>query len=267
MAVVLSALRFRPLTMAAALVGLVVLAGCGASGSSSTGTGTSATVRTTRQPPAPTPRPHRDRKRRPAADRPPRRLRRRPPRAAVSGRPQLSLADLRPEQHERHGQRHRPEDLRVTDTFPVGGLPQHVVPSYDLKTLWVTNDEGNSLTPIDPATGKPGKPVPVTDPYNLYFTPDGRYAIAVAERLQRLDFLDAALHEAPQLAARPLDGRGPHGLHGGRALPAGELRVRLEPGGRTSGTSGSSAPCRSRAARCRRTSSSRPTARPSTSPT
>ena len=79
----------------------------------------------------------------------------------------------------------------MTNTFSVGALPQHVVPSYDLKTLWVTNDEGNSLTPIDPATGKPGKPVPVTDPYNMYFTPDGRYAIVVAERLQRLDFRDA----------------------------------------------------------------------------
>jgi YVTN family beta-propeller protein len=83
-----------------------------------------------------------------------------------------------------------PRTYRVIDEFPVGALPQHVTPSYDLKTLWVDNDQGNSLTPIDPATGKPGKPVPVTDPYNLYFTPDGEYAIVVAERLQRLDFRD-----------------------------------------------------------------------------
>jgi DNA-binding beta-propeller fold protein YncE len=84
-----------------------------------------------------------------------------------------------------------PHSYRVIDEFSVGALPQHVTPSYDLKTLWVDNDEGNSLTPIDPATGKPGAPVPVADPYNLYFTPDGRYAIVVAERLQRLDFRDA----------------------------------------------------------------------------
>ena len=83
-----------------------------------------------------------------------------------------------------------PRTYRVIDTFPVGQLPQHVVPSYDLKTLWVNNDEGNSLTPIDPATGKPGRPVPVTDPYNLYFTPDGRYAIVVEERMQTLAFRD-----------------------------------------------------------------------------
>ena len=56
------------------------------------------------------------------------------------------------------------------------------------QTLYVDNDLGNSLTPIDPRTGRPGTPIPVEDPYNLYFTPDGRFAIVVAERLQRLDF-------------------------------------------------------------------------------
>ena len=84
-----------------------------------------------------------------------------------------------------------PEKGEVVDTFPVGGLPHHVTPSHDLKTLYVNNTQGNSLTPIDPRTGKKkGEPIPVDDPYNLYFTPDGRSAIVVAERLQRLDFRD-----------------------------------------------------------------------------
>jgi len=80
---------------------------------------------------------------------------------------------------------------KIIRHFSVGDLPQHVTPSWDLKTLWVTNDKGNSLTPIDPRTSRPGKPVPVTDPYNLYFTVDGRYAIVVAEAHDRLDFRDA----------------------------------------------------------------------------
>jgi YVTN family beta-propeller protein len=85
-----------------------------------------------------------------------------------------------------------PRTLRVVDHFAVGGLPQHVVPSWDLRTLYVTNDTGNSLTPLDPRTGSPaGATIPVDDPYNMYFTPDGRYAIVVAERLGRLDFRDA----------------------------------------------------------------------------
>jgi DNA-binding beta-propeller fold protein YncE len=78
--------------------------------------------------------------------------------------------------------------FKVVRHFAVGQLPQHVTPSYDLKTLYVLNDLGNSLTPIDPRTGAPGRAIPVDDPYNLYFTPDGRFAIVVAERLSRLDF-------------------------------------------------------------------------------
>ncbi len=77
---------------------------------------------------------------------------------------------------------------RVVGHFAVGALPQHVTPSWDLRTLWVTNDAGNSLTPIDPRTGRHGRRVPVLDPYNLYFTADGRRAIVVAEAHRELDF-------------------------------------------------------------------------------
>ena len=80
------------------------------------------------------------------------------------------------------------KSFTVVDHFAVGALPQHVTPSWDLRTLWVTNDRGNSLTPIHPRTGRRGRAVPVTDPYNLYFTADGRRAIVVAEALRRLDF-------------------------------------------------------------------------------
>jgi YVTN family beta-propeller protein len=87
-----------------------------------------------------------------------------------------------------------PATLKVVDRFPVGVNPQHVVPSWDLTTLWVTNNAEHrtdgTLTPIDPLTGKPGPAVAVDDPYNMYFTPDGRSAIVVAEALKRLDFRD-----------------------------------------------------------------------------
>ncbi|MGF1275218.1 YncE family protein [Acetobacter pasteurianus] len=87
-----------------------------------------------------------------------------------------------------------PATSKVVDRFPVGKSPQHVVPSWDLRTLWVTNNaEGTtngSLTPIDPRTAKPGPAVQVDDPYNMYFTPDGKSAIVVAEARKRLDFRD-----------------------------------------------------------------------------
>ncbi|MGI8800851.1 MAG: hypothetical protein ACR2KV_01580 [Solirubrobacteraceae bacterium] len=79
--------------------------------------------------------------------------------------------------------------FKIIRHFRVGRRPQHVTPSYDLKTLYVDSDLGNSLRPIDPKTGAPsGPPIPVADPYNLYFTPDGRFAITVAELRLRLDF-------------------------------------------------------------------------------
>jgi YVTN family beta-propeller protein len=87
-----------------------------------------------------------------------------------------------------------PATLQVVDTFKVGRNPQHVVPSWDLRTLWVANNaEGRtdgSMTPIDPLTGKPGAAIPVDDPYNVYWSPSGRHAIIVAEELKRLDFRD-----------------------------------------------------------------------------
>lgn len=87
-----------------------------------------------------------------------------------------------------------PATLKVVNKFRVGVNPQHVVPAWDLKTLWVANNAENtrhgSLTPIDPLTGKPGKAVKVDDPYNMYFTPDGKEAIVVAEAFKRLDLRD-----------------------------------------------------------------------------
>ena len=83
-----------------------------------------------------------------------------------------------------------PKTFKVLKTVRVGNQPQHVVPSWDLKTLWVNNDLGNSLTPINPRTGHFGKPVTVHDPYNLYFTPDGRSAIVMASADRRIVFRD-----------------------------------------------------------------------------
>jgi YVTN family beta-propeller protein len=83
-----------------------------------------------------------------------------------------------------------PATFKVIDHFKTGKVPHHIAPSWDMKSLYIDNTYGNTLTPIDPMTGKPGQPIPVEDPYNLYFTPDGTKAIVVAERFQRLDFRD-----------------------------------------------------------------------------
>jgi YVTN family beta-propeller protein len=101
-----------------------------------------------------------------------------------------------------------PATRKVVDHFPVGFLPQHVIPSWDLQTLWVANNgrrrSDGSLTQIDPKTGSPGSRIYVADPYNMYFTPDGKAAIVVAERLKRLDFRDP--HTMQLLQSLPTPG-------------------------------------------------------------
>jgi YVTN family beta-propeller protein len=83
-----------------------------------------------------------------------------------------------------------PTTYEIIGRFETGVVPQHVTPSWDMKSLYAGNIVSDTLTEIDPQTGEPSRTIPVTDPYNLYFTPDGRRAIVVAERYQRLDFRD-----------------------------------------------------------------------------
>ena len=149
-----------------------------------------------------------------------------------------------------------PHTYTIVDHFAVGALPQHVVPAWDLKTLYVTNDTGNSLTPIDPRTGKPGSPIPVDDPYNMYFTPDGRYAIVVAERLHRLDFRDAHTFQLHHSVPVPCSGVDHMDFSADEHVPDRQLRVLgAAREGRASPPSGSWArsTCPTAAAACRRT--------------
>ncbi len=101
-----------------------------------------------------------------------------------------------------------PATMQVINTFPTGAESQHVVPSWDMSTLYVVASGAGLITPIDPTTGQPGAAIPVDDPYNLYFTPDGSEAIVVAEGAQRLDFRDPhtfELHRSVQTGCAGLN--------------------------------------------------------------
>jgi YVTN family beta-propeller protein len=90
--------------------------------------------------------------------------------------------------------------MQVVRQLRTAENPQHVVPAYDMKTLYATNDRGNSLTPINPRTARRAGPdIPVVDPYNMYFTPDGKYAIVVSEARQRLYFRDPHTFKVRQI--------------------------------------------------------------------
>jgi YVTN family beta-propeller protein len=99
-----------------------------------------------------------------------------------------------------------PKTFKIVNHFAVGRQPQHVVPSYDLKTLWVLNDLGDTITKLDPANGNVGETLAVRDPYNMYFTPDGKFAIVVAERKRSLDFRDARTMQLAQSLKVPCKG-------------------------------------------------------------
>lgn len=83
-----------------------------------------------------------------------------------------------------------PATFKVVDRFPASREVQHVVPSYDMTTLYATDDVGNTITPIDPKTGAHRARIPIVDPYNMYFWPDGSVAVSVAEAQRTLVFYD-----------------------------------------------------------------------------
>ncbi|HEY4454334.1 MAG TPA: YncE family protein [Pseudonocardiaceae bacterium] len=96
-----------------------------------------------------------------------------------------------------------PATFQIVAKYPAGVELQHVVPAYDMKTLYATDDLGNKLVPFDPVSGLPGQPIPVTDPYNLYFTPDGQYAISVAEAHQELVWYDPHTWQQKDITPTP----------------------------------------------------------------
>lgn len=103
-----------------------------------------------------------------------------------------------------------PRTFTVIHTLRVGADPQHISPSWDMRHLYVGNVYSNSLTEIDPKTGRTGRTIHVPDPYNLYFTPDGTQAIDVAEGRDTLFFYNRRTWK-PQ-ASLSIPFRGPDHL-------------------------------------------------------
>lgn len=103
-----------------------------------------------------------------------------------------------------------PMAFKVVRTIRVGTEPQHITPSWDLRHLYVGNNYSNSLTELDPKTGRPDRTIPIPDPYNLYFTPDGKHAIIVAEGKDTLYFYDPVTWKPQGRLAIPY--RGPDHL-------------------------------------------------------
>jgi DNA-binding beta-propeller fold protein YncE len=79
---------------------------------------------------------------------------------------------------------------KIVRVIPAGYLSQHVVPAYNLRTLYTNSSAADQLMTISPRTGRRTGAIAMPRPYNLYFTPDGRTAVVMIEQYNTIRFAD-----------------------------------------------------------------------------
>jgi len=86
--------------------------------------------------------------------------------------------------------------------LPIGKAPHHLIPTPDERHLLIGNTSSNELVFLDPQSGEIQQRVPrIADPYQLRFSPDGRWFVANGNRLDRVDIYHYD-HEQFTLAAK-----------------------------------------------------------------
>jgi len=80
--------------------------------------------------------------------------------------------------------------LQVTATLPTYREPSHWALSPDRTKLYVADASGNALFIFDPRTMAPLGHLRIADPYQLGFTPDMKYLVVNALRLDHVDVYD-----------------------------------------------------------------------------
>lgn len=81
-----------------------------------------------------------------------------------------------------------PATYRVVRRIALGRRPRQVIPSWDLRTLWVSETGG--LVPVDARTGARGRRVGVAAVADLYFSLDGTAALVLDARHGRIEIRD-----------------------------------------------------------------------------
>ncbi|MGN6702214.1 MAG: cytochrome D1 domain-containing protein [Burkholderiaceae bacterium] len=78
--------------------------------------------------------------------------------------------------------------FQVINTFPVGKEPHHLMSTPDDKSLIVASATGNELVFLDPKSGTIQRRVKdISDPYQIGFSPDQKWFVSNALRLDRVD--------------------------------------------------------------------------------
>lgn len=81
---------------------------------------------------------------------------------------------------------------QVIATEPTYREPSHWALTPDRKTLYVCDASGNAFFAFDPITAAPLGHCKIADPYQLAYSPDGKYLVVNALRLNHVDVYDAA---------------------------------------------------------------------------
>lgn len=85
---------------------------------------------------------------------------------------------------------------KVVDTFPVGKEPHHLIPNLKDDELVVANAISNDLVFLNPLTGEIKRRLPrISDPYQLGYSPDGKWFVAISLRLDRVDIYSLPNYE------------------------------------------------------------------------
>ena len=94
-----------------------------------------------------------------------------------------------------------PQRFVEVKRIPVGKEPHHLYLTPDDKSLLVANAVGDTLTFIDPATAEVQRTLTgIVDPYQLRFSPDMKWFVTLANRLDHVDIY----RWQPEVAAEPM---------------------------------------------------------------
>jgi YVTN family beta-propeller protein len=77
----------------------------------------------------------------------------------------------------------------------IGRGPHHLIETPDGRTLIIAMSGSNELVLIDRATGVEKKRITASDPYQIGFSPDGKWFVAASLRLDRIDIYDGGTYQ------------------------------------------------------------------------
>jgi DNA-binding beta-propeller fold protein YncE len=83
------------------------------------------------------------------------------------------------------------DQYRETSRIHIGRAPHHLAVTPDQRLLIIAMATGNELVFIDRATGAIRKRLEISDPYQIGFSPDGRWFVSNSLRLDRVDVYHA----------------------------------------------------------------------------